>query len=125
MTQMRKLSLFLVIASVIASSDCFTNQCVLKGALPFGLSNTGFNFRFFYPGLNLHPDQAAELAEAAAKLMEESQTKPESDEDLEDDTKSSTPSPHTAKSAASTLNKQSTKWWSTAFTSVVRRNPSH
>ena len=81
--------------------------------------------------LNLHPDQATELVEAAAtelsKLEEEDtdvEEEQQEEEETVDDTnqhRSSLLSAASSSSSSTTQSKQHNTWWSTRFFSFIRR----
>jgi hypothetical protein len=71
--------------------------------------------------LNLHPDQASELEAAASELLKNQQAEKhdETEEKIIDDTNNHDSS---TLSASSSLSQPTRKWWSTSFSSFVRRH---
>lgn len=72
--------------------------------------------------LNLHPDQASELEAAASELLKNQQAEKNdetSEEKIIDDTNNHDSS---TLSASSSLSQPTRKWWSTSFSSFVRRH---
>lgn len=113
-------------SSVIVS--IFTLHALVDPVIAFSPCPTrNFGSHTFPTHLNLHPDQAPELEAAATEFMKTQSENTEdtgtssdhTEQDLIDDTNNNSSSPL---SATSSSIKPARKWWSTSFSSFVRRH---